>query len=282
MSNLTQRLKLKTMNLIRFILFKYLHHYGWPRRLLNRMYDYDRHYNNTDLLINIGAGSYFERKGWLSADYLPGYKADTGKQHLDLNDALINMPFNEVQAYYMSHVLEHFRFEDGAKLLKSIYRSMKAGGTLRIVVPDADLILNRAKENDIEFFSPILSFFKNDDKSKITCSDHALNLLSQPRCRYSNNSEVKADVENFKDRLVSNSNNDTIKYLNDNNFVQNDRGSLHLAAYNENNLISSLKNAGFKVCYKSAFMQSKFSKMREVPIFDSTHPWLSLYVEAVK
>ena len=56
----------------------------------------------------------------------------------------------------------------------------------------------------------------------------------------------------------------------------------HLAAYNENNLISSLKNAGFKVCYKSAFMQSKFSKMREVPIFDSTHPWLSLYVEAVK
>ena len=246
------------------------------------MYDYDNHYRNSDILVNIGAGNYFKKKGWLSADYLPGYIEDNKKVHLDLNSALDNMPFKNVQAYYMSHVLEHFKYEDGCKLLQSIWKSMKTGGTLRIVVPDANLILDRARENDFEYFEPLLSFFKNNDKADIACADHALNLLSQPRCIYSNSTEVKTDTEKFVDRLNKYNNDEIIRYLNNHSFVQNDRGSLHLSAYNEHNLIQAINGAGFKVCYKSAFMQSKFARMREVPVFDSTHPWLSLYVEAVK
>jgi hypothetical protein len=43
-----------------------------------------------------------------------------------------------------------------------------------------------------------------------------------------------------------------------------------------------LTEVGFSKVYNSAFMQSRFAPMREAPIFDGTHPWLSLYIEAIK
>ena len=278
-------IKLKMLNSMRHFLSAYLRHYAWPISLLNRRFNYDKYYQAKDILINLGGGPYFRRKGWLNADYLPDHNEDKGKVHLDLSDALDELPFSNVQAYFMSHVLEHFHYEDGCRLLKSIHKSMKDGGILRVVVPDADLVLNRARENDLEYFDPLLPFFKIKNKLDVTCADHALNLLSQPRCFYSNdnaNINTKGKEKDFGVRLRKDSNDDIISYLNKHDFDQNDRGSLHLAAYNENNIIEALKDSGFSVCYKSAFMQSKFARMREAPLFDSTHPWLSLYVEAVK
>jgi len=62
--------------------------------------------------------------------------------------------------------------------------------------------------------------------------------------------------------------------------INNADGSMHLIALNYKTLKRFLINAGFKNVQKSAFMQSKVGEMRETPIFDGTHPWLSLYVEA--
>jgi predicted SAM-dependent methyltransferase len=50
------------------------------------------------------------------------------------------LPFgdNECDAVYHSHVLEHLRPEEAARLLAECFRVLKPGGTLRIAVPDLE------------------------------------------------------------------------------------------------------------------------------------------------
>ena len=55
--------------------------------------------------------------------------------HHDLSKSI---PFhdNTVSNVFSSHFLEHLKPEDGIKLLKEIYRSLKIGGRLRLSIPD--------------------------------------------------------------------------------------------------------------------------------------------------
>lgn len=45
-------------------------------------------------------------------------------------------PDSQFEFVYLSHVLEHFRWQEGASLLKECFRVLRPGGVLRVVVPD--------------------------------------------------------------------------------------------------------------------------------------------------
>lgn len=276
-----KKLKLKITHYVRKIIYTYFNHYAWPRRLANRMFDYNIYYKN-ELLVNLGAGPYFKRKGWISADFLPEHDALENCIALDINRSLDKLPFNNVKAFYMSHMLEHFHIDDGERILKSIYSALEPGGYLRVVVPDADLILNMAKIEDKEYFRPFFNYFKNINEEKITSIDIALHLCSQPRCRYQQLEFESRELNEFEKKFLNQNNDTIISILNDHSFKNNSTGTLHLAAYNTKILIEKMQAIGFKNVYRSAFMQSRFGPMREAPIFDGTHPWMSLYVEAIK
>ena len=64
--------------------------------------------------------------------------------------------------------------------------------------------------------------------------------------------------------------------------AQDDIGMLHCSSYTSTTLMEIFKTAGLTDVYQSGFMKSKSAEMREVPLFDGTHPWLSLYVEGKK
>ena len=88
-------------------------------------------------------------------------------------------------------------------------------------------------------------------------------------------------TEYFKELLDSKTNDEIVALLNNHEFKQYN-GELHLSCYTKKLLIEILKGAGFSDVYESSFMQSRYVPMRETPIFDGTHPWMSLYVEARK
>ena len=46
---------------------------------------------------------------------------------------------NSVDAHYISHTLEHLAPERVEKVLKEVYRTLRPGGLVRIVVPDIDV-----------------------------------------------------------------------------------------------------------------------------------------------
>jgi SAM-dependent methyltransferase len=83
--------------------------------------------------LNFGCGSRYAA-GWTNIDF-----HGDGNSVIRAN-LLAGFPFPDCSfdAVYSSHVLEHFTPEQGSFLVEESYRVLKAGGTLRIVVPDLE------------------------------------------------------------------------------------------------------------------------------------------------
>ena len=290
MKNIRMKIRLFIINYIRHLIYKRFRHYAWPRRLNTRLFDFDYYYQSNNessamvKRVNIGAGPYFKRSGWASADYLPHFKGGRSDLiHLDLLQHPDKFPFENLEAIYTSHTLEHFHVDWTKRLLKSAYNSLDDGGYFRIAVPDARLVIEKVRTNDIEYFKFFESFFINHKGANIDIYDYGLFLLCQPRCRFDRfNVRENCDKGHFKNLILSKTDDEIVRELNNHNFENDDIGTYHLSCYTDTLLMELLQEVGFTHVYRSAFMQSKYGPMREAPIFDGTHPWLSLYVEAVK
>jgi len=290
MKNIKIKARLLVINYIRHLIYKRFRHYAWPRRLSTRLFDFDYYYQSDNessgmvKRVNIGAGPYFKRSGWASADYMPYFKGGRSDLiHLDLLEHPDKFPFENLEAIYTSHTLEHFHVNWTRRLIKSAYNSLDHGGYFRIVVPDARLVLEKVRTNDLEYFKFFESFFINHKTARIDVYDYGLHFLCQQLCRFDRINVRENSGNEYLKKLISVKTDDEIvNELNDHDFVNDNIGTYHLSCYTDTLLIKLLKEAGFSNVYKSEFMKSNYGPMREAPIFDGTHPWLSLYVEAVK
>ena len=90
----------------------------------------------TGRYLNLGCGERFHRE-WVNLDLHP---SNPSVQAWDLQAEL---PFPEASfdVVYHSHVLEHFSKADGLRLLKRCRQVLRPGGTLRVVVPDLERIV---------------------------------------------------------------------------------------------------------------------------------------------
>jgi hypothetical protein len=63
---------------------------------------------------------------------------------------------------------------------------------------------------------------------------------------------------------------------------QPERPGNHITWWNHTKLQRFLEQAGFQQVYRSGYMQSRCPLMRRSAQFDSTHPQMSIYIEAVR
>jgi predicted SAM-dependent methyltransferase len=86
--------------------------------------------------VNLGCGIHYH-SDWDNYDCEP---AEIGVRSIDLSQPL---PFPEAsyEVCYMSHVLEHLPRERVPKLLVEVFRALRPGGVLRVVVPDLEMIV---------------------------------------------------------------------------------------------------------------------------------------------
>jgi predicted SAM-dependent methyltransferase len=92
------------------------------------------------LFLNLSSGPRgLDDIHWLNVD---GYRDRNVHYLLDISRTL---PFraNSFDGVFCEHVLEHFSLEDGERIVREICRILRPGGCLRIIVPDAELILRR-------------------------------------------------------------------------------------------------------------------------------------------
>ena len=272
---------------------KYFNHYLWPSHVQSRNYFFktSNKYKEGEL-INLGGGRRFFAEKWLNVDFLEGFedgeRGYNGKIGMNLLNYLDKLPFKNVKQFFISHVIEQFKIEDSTKLLKACFNSCEKNSIIRIIVPNSDLIINRLRENDLEYFKPIYPCFHEKDRNLINRLDLLYYLLLTPKCRFHHKSYSKSNESInriYKDseyNIFDRSNDEIIELLNNNNCEQNNIGLFHVSCFNSKNLINILKEIGFSKVYESAFMQSRSEEMRNVPTFDGRHPWLSLYVEAIK
>jgi predicted SAM-dependent methyltransferase len=80
--------------------------------------------------------------GWLNTDVDPKgigvYYLDAGKP-FPIQDQSFDYIFNE-------HLIEHFTYRDGLRVLQECYRVLKPGGAIRIATPDMDKIIGLRSE----------------------------------------------------------------------------------------------------------------------------------------
>ncbi len=88
--------------------------------------------------MNLGSGPRgLDAPNWLNVDAFP----DKNVHYLlDFNRPL---PFKAetFDGVFCEHVLEHFSFEDGVSVMTEIQRILKSGGSVRIIVPNAEWLM---------------------------------------------------------------------------------------------------------------------------------------------
>lgn len=92
------------------------------------------------VLLNLGSGPRGKNdRHWVNVDGFSDrnvhFVLDFGR-HLAFSDATFDGVFSE-------HVFEHFTLADAQKLASEIVRILKPGGTLRVIVPDAETIMRK-------------------------------------------------------------------------------------------------------------------------------------------
>jgi predicted SAM-dependent methyltransferase len=96
-----------------------------------------------------------DNRQWISREQY----IQTLKQYRFVHHRLqYGVPFDDemVEVIYSSHALEHIFLEEAQALLQDAYRALKAGGLIRLAVPDLEYALrvyqSGAKEQALEFF----------------------------------------------------------------------------------------------------------------------------------
>ncbi len=80
--------------------------------------------------LNLGCGQR-HRQGWINLDNNPKNKPDV------LRDLKRGLPYddNSVDSIYISHVLEHFEWDDFFFIMAEMHRVLKPGARVDIIVP---------------------------------------------------------------------------------------------------------------------------------------------------
>ena len=193
---------------------------------------------------------------------------------------LNQLPKKYKQAY-SSYFIQTKNNLQSEKIVVKIYDSLLNEGIFRVVTPDSDLAYEAYENQRKDFFemlSPKNYYFRNDDYyieimlATFIAGKDMFNLKSDIKLGIEiRNAFLKMNKELFLDELIY-----IISCSRNKDLIVNKNW------FNYKKLKHTLLKSGFKSVYKSGFGQSKSPQMRDIPLFDSKFPSLSLYVEARK
>jgi len=248
---------------------------------------------------NIGAGAFFH-PCWTNIDnrsdwYDHMYGVDLKGIEYDLfSHKELPIEGNSAELIYLSHILEHIDNDSAQYILNESYRTLKPGGTIRIVAPDIDREFKAWKENDRGFF-----FWINDPSNNENLD---LKMLKSPMKDASTTQVFIEEFATHASELVQDaashviSDEEFLKLVNEKPYeevldycisfcpveLQKKYPFRHMNWFNENKLTMMLNKAGFNNVYSSRYRQSAVEVLRNHRYFDTTLPMLSLYIEGVK
>lgn len=112
---------------------------------------------NEGFKLNIGSYTTMFH-GWRNIDAidLTDFARRNGYPFMHWN-LLAGLPFDDdvVDLIFASHMLEHFPYDAGARLLAECRRVLKPGGTLRVLVPDAGTLIVKYMEGSLSDFDEL-------------------------------------------------------------------------------------------------------------------------------
>lgn len=245
---------------------------------------------------NIGAGS-FKHPLWSNIDYSSDhYKSmqNEGFIHYNLMD-MVPLPIetDSAEIIYSSHTIEHISDDAVLNMMKEAYRALKPGGCIRLTTPDAWLEYQAYMKRDLSFWHWQIQYYSRkghwESLFKIPLSNasidqlflhHFASQLSEidvddtPKKKYSDTEIIQVFSNNSMEKGLD--------FFTKQCHFNSEHPGNHINWWDYDKLQGFLKEAGFKRIYRSGYGQSLFAPLRDMRLFDNTHPSISLYVEAVK
>ena len=248
---------------------------------------------------NIGAGSFYHPM-WTNVDFFSDWYAvnkeqiSSGIQYDLLSLQPLPIENSSAEVIYTSHTIEHITDQAAQNVFNESYRVLKTGGIFRATTPNIDLEYRAYKDNDRNYFYWIehYSIEKNWRRAKYNQPLNSASIAqvflahfaSSVSTLHSDGSAYRIDDTELATLFA------TLPYEDALNFctskceleVQKRNPGNHINWWNFSKLSTMLRAAGFKHIYLSAYGQSHCPVLRDLALFDNTHPKISLYVEAVK
>ncbi|OLS25573.1 MAG: hypothetical protein HeimC2_18290 [Candidatus Heimdallarchaeota archaeon LC_2] len=287
------------------LVLKFFNFFGFDLTRKRDIYEIKLYNNNYDeqtlknkRFYNIGAGS-FNHPYWTNIDYSSDWYSAVQSDYINFNlFSLDKLPIEDgiAKNVYTSHTIEHINDEAAQNIFNETYRILEKNGIFRIITPNIELEYRAMKDNDLDYFFWIDSYSvkKEIDRVKITKPMNQASIqqiflyhfASQTSTLHYYDKSDKINDEEF-DKIFSTMefqdalNYCTTKCLID---IQNENPGNHLNWWSFDKVSRMLEKAGFKTKYifKSGYGQSFSPVMRNINLFDNTHPKISLYVEAIK
>jgi len=245
---------------------------------------------------NIGAGSFYHQY-WTNIDYSSEhYKMMQKEGFINYNlMELRPLPIeeNSAEIIYSSHTIEHISDEAILNMMKESYRVLKNGGCIRLTTPDAKLEYEAYRKNDLSFWHWQILYYSRKEKwephfkkslSQASIEQLFLHHFASQLTQIDNDDspEKKYSDSEIKNIFEKKSMEDGLDFFTKQCSFNEKYPGNHINWWNYEKVERMLKEVGFKTIYRSGYGQSNFAPLRDVSLFDSTHPTISLYVEAVK
>jgi SAM-dependent methyltransferase len=246
--------------------------------------------------FNIGAGR-FRHPYWTNVDFATDHYADAqvGSRFLQYDlMALRPLPIEDgvAELVYSSHTIEHVTDEAVRNMLRESYRVLKPGGGIRLTAPDAWLDLEAYRKNDIGFWYWADMYSAPgtwESHYKIPLSEASIHQLflhhfASQLCEIDidGSPQKKISDSEISEYISSHHDASCLEYFTSQCSFSSEHPGNHINWWTREKVISFLQEAGFSTPYVSGWGQSVFPPLRDTSIFDSTHPKISLYVEAIK
>ncbi len=260
--------------------------------------------NEGKAYLNVGCGALFA-SDWNNIDLFT---------HPDVHryDVRRGLPYldNVFDAVYSSHTLEHFSYHEGRVLIGEMYRVLKPGGVVRVVVPDLEQIcreylarLDDCKKDDSDINRKRyqwISLELFDQMTRGVCGGRMLEVLQngdvdieyikkrngdQFRGFYSTSAQEDAPHPTVLGLLKN-----KLRPIKRRVFGEDDpkkQGELHRWMYDTYSLKSVLKEYGFKDVHEEKFNTSRVDAWDRYhfdtsEFGDSARKPDSLFMEAIK
>jgi len=248
-------------------------------------------------MLNLGCGNRIHKE-WNNLDFLKSEK-QTGVISYNILKG-IPFPANTFEGVYHSNFLEHLDREEGERFIMECYRVLKNGGTLRMVVPDLELLakeylkalkLNNNKKQEYEFakinlidqmtrtkIGGYLGDFLRDPKNR----DFLIKKMGRSNVDYYT---LQKNVSTNKRKLLF-----MIKMILEKIEIKENTpkntGELHKWMYDRYSLTLLLKKCGFKNCKVVEYNKSRIKNWNnyflDMNLDGSKYKIDGLFMEAVK
>lgn len=243
--------------------------------------------------INIGAGSFWHPY-WTNVDYVSKWYAGVQKDIVPY-DIMAKQPLpfadNSIKIAYTSHTIEHVKDDAVAALFREVHRVLEPGGIFRVTTgPDADTDYRALMNNDADWFYWD-DWYSTPDQYGHMClrppasaplPERWLHHVASALAPNANAPGKKYDAKEIMDILRSKTKEEALDFFTSQCPFDPERPGHHVSWWNNDKGIRYLRDAGFATVYRSGHRQSVSPLLRLSNLFDSTHPPMSIYVEAIK